>query len=149
MSWPSFLTIIEVHAPICTGHPSYINNPPMAKSLTPVCTSKGLSNSANLSMGCKDNLLLNSPKTWWQGSSHSWDSHILHKLNKVRQASSFMLSYAMVIHLGSTSANGKILRLHVHFKMLAKTRVLDHILQKERALEFPKSLVTRLIPLLR
>ena len=67
MSWPSLLTTIEFHALICNGHPSYINNPPMAKSLAPVYTSKGLSNSANLSMSCKNNLFLSSPKVGDKG----------------------------------------------------------------------------------
>ena len=44
MSWLSFLTIIELHAIICNGHPTCINNN------TPICTSKGLSISANLSI---------------------------------------------------------------------------------------------------
>ena len=35
-----------------------MNTLPMAKSLASVCTSKGLSNSMNLSTGGKDNLLL-------------------------------------------------------------------------------------------
>ena len=76
MQWPSILH----------------QHPPMVKSLAPVCTSKGLSKSANLSTGGEENLLLSSPKTWWQGSSHSWDSHFLHKPDKVRQPWSLMLS---------------------------------------------------------
>ena len=64
MNWPSPLTTIELHALICNGHPPCINTPPMPKSLTPVCTSKGLSSSANLSTGGEDNLLLSSPKAW-------------------------------------------------------------------------------------
>ena len=77
MSWPSSLTTIELHALICNGHPPCINTPPMPKSLTPVCTSKGLSSFANLSTGGEDYLFLSSPKAWWQSLSHSWDSHFL------------------------------------------------------------------------
>ena len=68
---------------------------------------KGLSNTVNLSTDGKDNLLLSSPKTWWQSSSHSWDSHFFHKSDKVGQPSSLIILYAMAIHLVSTSANGK------------------------------------------
>jgi len=64
MNWPSPLTTIELHALICNGHPPCINTPPMPKSLTPVCTSKGLSSFANLSTGGEDNLFLSSPKAW-------------------------------------------------------------------------------------
>jgi len=66
MSWPSSLTTIELHALICNGHPPCIHTPPMPKSLTPICTSKGLSSFANLSTGGEDNLFLSSPKAWWQ-----------------------------------------------------------------------------------
>ena len=69
MSWPLFLTTIKLHDHIGNGHSSYINNPPMAKSLAPVCTSKGLLNSTNLSTCGEDNVPLSSPKTWWQSSS--------------------------------------------------------------------------------
>ena len=41
------------------------------KKLAPVCTSNGLSNSANLITGGKNNLLLSFPMAWYQGSSHS------------------------------------------------------------------------------
>jgi hypothetical protein len=51
-----------------------------AKSLAPVYTSKGLPNSANLSTGGEDYLFLSSPKTWWQNSSHSWDSHFFQQV---------------------------------------------------------------------
>jgi hypothetical protein len=64
MNWPSPLTTIELHALICNGHPPCINTPPMPKSLTPVCTSKGLTSFANLSTGGEDNLFLSSPKAW-------------------------------------------------------------------------------------
>ena len=125
MSWLSSLTTIELHAPICNGHPSYINNPPLAKSITPVCTSKGLSNATNLSTGGEENFVLSSPKTWWKGSSHSWDSHFFHKSDKVGQPSSFMLSYAIAIHLTSTSANGKISRPRMHLKGLSNSMNLS------------------------
>ena len=50
-----------------------------------------------LKTGGEGNLLLSFPKTWWQGSSHSWDSHFFHKSHKVGQPSSFMLPYAMAL----------------------------------------------------
>jgi hypothetical protein len=64
MNWLSPLTTIELHALINNGHPTYINNPPMAKSLAPVYISKNLSNSTNLNTGCENNLLLSPPKAW-------------------------------------------------------------------------------------
>jgi hypothetical protein len=64
MNWLSHLTTIELHALINNGHPMCINNPPIAKSLTPVYISKDLSNSANLNTGGKNILLLSSPKAW-------------------------------------------------------------------------------------
>src|ERR1700738_2293664 len=123
-------------------------HPPMVKSFVPTCTSKGLSNSANLTTGGEETLLLSSSKTWWQGSSHSWDNHFLHKPDKVRQPLSLLLSYAMVTHLGSTSANGKVTRPRMHLKRFVKVRELKHGRRRELAFELPKSLVTRLIPLL-
>jgi len=75
ISWSSPLTTIELHALINNGHPTCINNASMVKSLTPVYISKDLSSSANLNTGGENNLLLSSPKAWWQSSSHSWDSH--------------------------------------------------------------------------
>ena len=51
------------HRPSCNGHPSCINNPPMANLLAPVSlTSKVLSNFVNLSTSDEDNLILSSPK---------------------------------------------------------------------------------------
>ena len=135
MSWPSLLTIIELHAPICNGQPSYINNPPVAKLLAPVCTSECLSNSTNLSTCNEDNLLLSSPKTWWQGSSHSWDNHFFNKSDKVEQLSSFPLSYAMTIHLASISTNGKVPHLHMQLKTLVRIRKFEHMWQRELALD--------------
>jgi hypothetical protein len=44
MTWLSPLTTIELHAFICNGHPSCMNAPPIAKSFTPICISKDLSN---------------------------------------------------------------------------------------------------------
>ena len=110
MSWLSSLTTIEPHASICNGHLSYINNPPLAKSFAPVCTSKGLSNSANLSTGGEENLVLSSPKTWRQASSYFWDSYFWHKSDKVRQPSNFMLPCTMAIHFASTCVNDKVTR---------------------------------------
>jgi hypothetical protein len=123
-------------------------HPPMVKLLAPVCTSKGLSNFANLSTGGEENLVLSSLKTWWQGSSHFWDSHFLHKLDKVGQPSSFMLLYAMAIHFASTSANAKVTRPRMHLKRFVKVRELKHGRRRELVFELPKGLVTRLIPLL-
>src|ERR1700737_1476582 len=122
-------------------------HPPMVKSLAPICTSKGLSNSTNLTTGGEETLLLSSSKTWWQGSSHSWDSHFLHKSRKVGQPSSLMLSYAMVIRNESTSANGKVTRPRMHLKRFVKVRKLKHGQRRELAFKLPKGLVTRLIPL--
>jgi hypothetical protein len=62
INWLSSLTAIELHALINNGHPTCINNPPMAKSIAPVYISKDLSNSANLNTGGKNNLLLSFPK---------------------------------------------------------------------------------------
>jgi hypothetical protein len=56
INWLSSLTTIELHALINNGHPTCINTPPMPKSLTPLCTSKGLSSFANLNTGGEDNL---------------------------------------------------------------------------------------------
>ena len=137
MTWLSPLTTIDFHVPICNGHPSYISNMSIKKSLTPVRTSKGLSNSTNLSTGGEDNMVLSYPNTWWQGSSDFWDIHFLYNLDKVRQPLSLMLSYAIVIHLGSASP-----------KMLVKTQELDHMWQRKLAPELPKGLGTRLISLL-
>jgi hypothetical protein len=64
MSWLFSLTTIKLHALINNAHSTCINTPPMQKSLTPVCTSKGLSSFANLSTGGEDNLFLTSPKAW-------------------------------------------------------------------------------------
>jgi hypothetical protein len=75
MNWLSPLTTIELHALINNGHPTCINNPPMAKWFAPVYISKYLSNFANLNTGGENNLFLSPPKVWWQSSSHSWDSH--------------------------------------------------------------------------
>ena len=147
MSWLSSLTTIELHAPIYNGHPSYINNWPLAKSLTPVCTSKGLSNSKNLSTAGEENLLSSSPKTWWQCSSHFWDSQFFHKSDKVGQSSSFMIPYAMAMHLASTFANGKVIRPRMHLKRFVKLREPDHGRQRELALKLLKNLVAKLIPL--
>jgi hypothetical protein len=111
----------------------------LAKSFIPVCTSKGLSNSANLSTGGEENLLLSSSKTWWQGSSHSWDSHFLHKLDKVGQPSSFMLLYAMAIHFASTSANAKVTRPRMHLKRFVKVRNLSTGGEENLFLSSPKA----------
>ena len=146
MSWPSPLTTIELHAPICNGHPSYINHLPLPKSLAPICISKGLSKSANLSTGGANYLLLSSPKAWWQGSSHYWDSFFLNKSNKVGQPLRFMFLSAMAILRAMTSANGKALCLHMHLRMLVKIRELHCMWHKELALELPKGLMTRFIP---
>ena len=51
-------------------------------ALALVCTSKGLLKSVNLSMGGNDDLLLSFPKTRWQSSSHSWDSHIFQQVEQ-------------------------------------------------------------------
>ena len=68
---------------------------PMAKLFAPICTSKGLSNSTNLSMGSKDNLLMSSPKIWWQISSHSWDSHFF-SLQHVGQGQTTIKVHALI-----------------------------------------------------
>jgi hypothetical protein len=64
INWLSPLTTIELHALRNNGHPTCINNPPMAKSLAPLYISKKLSNSANLNTGGENNLLLSFPKAW-------------------------------------------------------------------------------------
>jgi len=61
INWLSSLTTIALNALIINGHPTCINNPPMAQSLAPVYISKDLSNFANLNMGDENNLLLSSP----------------------------------------------------------------------------------------
>ena len=64
MNWPSLLKDIQLFVLISNG-PSILHlHFPMAKSFAYVCTSKDFLKSANLSMGGKDNLLLNSLKAW-------------------------------------------------------------------------------------
>jgi hypothetical protein len=61
------------------------------KILAPIYTLKGLSNSANLSTGGKDTLLLSSPTAWWQSSFHSRDSHFF--FQQVGQGSSNLRNF--------------------------------------------------------
>ena len=131
INWPFSLTTNKIHVPHMQ-RPSILHQQSlMAKSLTPVCTSKDLSNFANLSTVGKDNLFLSSPKTWWQGLSHVGDSHFFHKLDKVGWSLRLMFPYAMAINFALTSVNNEVPRLHMHLKMLMKTQEINHILRKE------------------
>ena len=74
------ILIFSKHFSPCFTNNYHYNNSggfwTLAKSFASVCTSRGLSNTVNLSMNGRYNLLLSPPKAWWQSFSHLWDSQL-------------------------------------------------------------------------
>ena len=82
MDWPPSFGALQILLSEAICLVSCISLFPVAKSLTSMCTSKGLSNLGHFSTKGEDNLFLNSSKAWLQHSFQTWITFLLSKSGK-------------------------------------------------------------------